>query len=72
MNWKFQFVPAELRKRTVASPTTSPNYKNIKKRWVEVRNWNGVPKKILKDPCPHCKFNMMSGNDKCDVCGKDL
>ena len=72
MNWKFQFVPAESRKRTVASPPNAPNYKNIKKRWVEVRKWNGVHKKTLKDPCPHCKFNMMSGNDTCDVCGKDL
>ncbi len=72
MNWKFQFASAESRKRTNSSPTTASNYKHIKKRWVEVRNWNGVNKKTLKDPCPHCKFNMMSGNDKCDVCGKDL
>ena len=26
----------------------------------------------IKDPCPYCKFNLKSGKDKCDECGKDF
>ena len=26
----------------------------------------------LKDPCPYCKFNLKSGKDKCDECGKEF
>lgn len=26
----------------------------------------------LKDPCSYCKFNLKSGRDKCDECGKEF
>ena len=26
----------------------------------------------IKDPCPYCKFNLKSGKDKCDECGKEF
>lgn len=28
--------------------------------------------KNLKDPCPYCKFNLKSGNLKCNDCGKEF
>ena len=28
--------------------------------------------KELKDPCPYCKFNLKSGKDQCDECGKEF
>ena len=26
----------------------------------------------IKDRCPYCKFNLKSGKDKCDECGKEF
>jgi hypothetical protein len=26
----------------------------------------------LTDPCPYCKFNLKSGEEKCDECGKEF
>lgn len=75
MNWKFRFVPANLGKRINASPAKAPDRKHFEKEWLQARDLQGINRKMLedlKDLCPHCKFNMKMGKDKCDVCGKDL
>lgn len=72
MNWKFRFVPADLSRRRFASPPDLPDHKNFKKAWQPDQDQNGASTKIREESCPHCKFNMKSGNDKCDACGRDL
>ena len=70
INWKFRFAPADLGNKRVASPADPPEYQSLREKWLPVEDQNGGHLKMLKDPCPHCKFNMKSGNDKCDACGK--
>lgn len=73
VNWKFRFMPVKLKNRRSALPPEHRGNSNFENRWLRDQEHNALQRKMLKDladPCPHCKFNLKSGKDKCDVCGK--
>ena len=74
VNWKFRFMalsPAQ--GQSAAAPQNSGMTEADQllqaHHDAEVRRNMG---NNLKDPCPHCKFNLAAGRDKCRECGRKL
>jgi hypothetical protein len=72
MNWKLRFTSTNMEKEQIPLPLKIPNGAPSANIWRRAQDQTERRRKMikdLKDPCPHCKFNLNSGKDKCDECG---
>jgi hypothetical protein len=75
MNWRLQSTSQNMAKGQLPLPLKFPNEKPADHNLFQVQKEGELRKKvsrILKDPCPYCKFNLRAGKDQCDECGKEF
>jgi hypothetical protein len=75
MNWKLRFTAINPGKGQIPSPSEIPKTAPYTNKLLQAQNRRELRRKMLKDLkdyCPYCKFNLKTGKDKCDECGKEF
>ncbi len=75
MNWKLRFAAINPGKGQIPSPSDIPRNAAYANKFLQAQDRREMRRKMLeelKDYCPYCKFNLKTGKDKCDECGKEF
>ena len=75
MNWKLRFFEVTPKTAQVPPPLDIPNNRPQADKYLQTRDRREMRRQMLqnlKDYCPYCKFNLKTGNEKCDECGLDF
>jgi hypothetical protein len=75
MNWKLRFSAIDPGKGQIPSPSKIPITAPYTNKFLQTQDRREKRRKMLqdlKDSCPYCKFNLKTGKDKCNECGKEF
>ena len=75
MNWKLRFAAISPGKGQIPLPPEIPNNAAYADKFLQAQDRKEMRRKMLeelKDYCPYCKFNLKTGKDKCNECGKEF
>jgi hypothetical protein len=75
MNWKLRFLAIDTGKGQIPPPLEIPKNAPYANKYLQAQDRKEMRRKMLqdlKDYCPYCKFNLKTGKDKCNECGKEF
>jgi hypothetical protein len=75
INWKLRFAAINPGKGQIPSSSEIPKTTAYANKFLQAQDRREMRRKMLedlKDYCPYCKFNLKTGKDKCDECGKEF
>jgi hypothetical protein len=75
MNWKLRFSAIDPGKGQIPSPPKIPINAPYANKYLQAQDRREMRRRMLqdlKDCCPYCKFNLKTGKDKCEECGKEF
>ncbi len=75
LNWKLRFSAINPGRGQIPSPPEIPKNALYTNKFLQAQDRRELRRnmlKDLKDYCPYCKFNLKTGKDKCDQCGKEF
>jgi hypothetical protein len=73
MSWKLRFNAVAPKTAQVPPPLDISNNRSQANKYLQTQDRREMRRQMLqdlKDYCPYCKFNLKTGKEKCDECGK--
>jgi hypothetical protein len=73
MNWKLRLTFTNTARGQINLPLEMPDNMPFADKKLQARDRRELRRKMLKDlknECPYCKFNLKTGKENCDECGK--